>query len=258
MGSEMCIRDRCCHDGTILHQGLGGHWSSADEGRNWHFHSTMECYYGQMVEVEPGRVLAVTQVNAGDEAYPHRYDAFLQGCFLTHRKRSQLHQCDVRAEMAFALTDVLPADGHLLAQLQCNGCTGLIARADQYTKNYFALVIQCGSGSDRFAGKPPASSNLSAAICKVTDGQVHVLAQRLCERSVGAEDLIEVQLTVHDDNLMTGIRLAGGRTTYLSARDDSLPEGQWGVFSDLSKATFRQLCASTQPSTIREGWSHLQ
>lgn len=248
-----------CADGTILHQGLGGHWSTIDEGQSWAFHDTMECYYGQMLEIEPGRVLAVTQVDAADEPYPHRYDATIRGCFLSHQRRLELRQNDSCAGMVMATTDGIGDDGHLLARMQVHGSAGLVARVNADQSSFYALVIQCGTDAMRFAGAPvPKAARLVISLCRVTSGSLHVLAQRSCDAGLCGDDWFDVQFTVKGNELKAAVRVNGERATYLGARDAAFETGSWGVFTDLSKATFQRLQSVKHDLLMRDGWAYLE
>lgn len=64
-------------DGVIFYDQAGSFMYSCDEGKtfkSYHLHCT---YYGQFVELAPGRMLSVTQNNIADSPFPNRYDSSL-------------------------------------------------------------------------------------------------------------------------------------------------------------------------------------
>ena len=240
-------------DGTVFFYTLYGLLYSCDDGRTWHEYPIGNSYYGQLTEIAPGRMLAVSQQYIGDAAFPYVHDTSIVQTTFDFSRTGVLEQTNADLSEAFLELDERDFTRfHLFAEMRADGETGIVfaRRGDDY---HFAVVgVPC---NDFRAPGAAAGREQNAYLMygKKENGRITVLRRVFFERLLPSS-WVAVQVAMADGTVKIAVKKgAGSPAKYLVVRDDFAP-GKIGVFTNRSTGAFRNVILAEEARPLRDHW----
>ncbi len=241
-----------CSDGSIWYAGHGSHFVTLDGGVTWQEHHICSSYYPQMIEIEPGCILNVTQQSIGDNAFPHTQDAAIGQTRFCYRRADILEQRDASIPLALTVLEGPPSsENRLRVWVRAEGRSGVAFRVQPGpSPDYYTYMLELDTPENEEA-KAGTMMDAFHLIGKVTGGQMQVLRRRyLGEIAVG--EWVQMQVRT-DGDLLQGATHHNA-PYYLSIRDSSLSQGGIGLVTAASLGAFKVLEVLAPTQLIREGW----
>jgi len=247
-----------CSDGTIWWDGGTGCFVTLDSGVTWHKQRAGGGYYPQMVEVEPGCILHVTQRGIGDKPFPWPHDASIGQTRFNYRRADVLEQNNAGEPLALSVIDT-PSnkDTHLHAWVRADGYSGLAFRIQPDRADYYVYMVQMQlpeAAEAAAEGKAKAFHLLG----KVAGEQMTILRRRYIGQ-FPAGSWVQLQVRTQDDLVHGAVQVPPGcgyftDTFHLAVRDNSLQEGRVGLVTAASTGAFKVLELVEDSKLIRDTW----
>lgn len=244
-------------DGTIFYYGLTGMRTSCDEGMTWNDLPLGRSYYGQLVEVSPGRMVAVTQTHIGDRPYPWRHDTTMLQTTFSYHRIGVAEQTDVdRAGAIAVLGGGALEDFHVCAEIRVDGEAGVAFNISGGTYGFVAVVIPCNEF--RAPGRAGGTEQDAIMMIGTSDaGRLRVLRRQGIGKVVPGS-WIEVQMDRSGGILKAAVKTAADRPAfYFVVREDGGREGGVGLFTNKSTGAFRNIRIGMGGTEIRSHWGIL-
>ncbi len=256
-------------DGTIFYYCHASMKYSCDDGKTWGELPLGYSYYGQLTEVSPGRMLAVTQKNIGDCPYPWKHDVSLLQTTFSYERIGVTRQCDENASGALAMLDVgNPQDFHVAMELKVDAAVGMAYQVTDTGYRFVAITIPANSSRLPVSASSEPTPFLSAvstgsepqnAFLQI--GEVEGDKTRIL-RKIGVGKMVpgawaELQVSREGDHLRIAVDLctsAGWGATYIDLKDEAPAACALALFTNKSTGAFRNVRFSAEVESIRTNW----
>ena len=243
-------------DGTIFYYCHTSLKYSCDDGDTWGQLPLGSSYYGQLTEVSPGRMLAVTQKNIGDCPYSWKHDVSMRQTTFDYERIGVARQLDEECSGALAVLDVVgPADFHVAMQIDLAAAAGLAYQVCDSGYRFVALTIPANES------RLPTSAPAGPQSVLLQIGTVSATGTRVLRRigigKVTPGSRVELQVSRQGNLLKAAVNLPIDHdwgTTYTCFRDESPAPGQLALLTNKSPGTFRQVRFADRAETIRDNW----
>ena len=243
-------------DGTIFlfhyHNAI---YYSLDEGKTWKSQPFGQSYYGQMTELSPGHLLAVTHDDYDDNMYPHGLDLSICATLFDYQRVQIQEQTDASAPMAIAMTDGEPYDDfHLRVDLRVDGASGVIFGRKNDSYSFVALTLPAKQRGEAYIGCRNDGTYLVCGKCE--NGKITVVRRQLLSAagiSLSPGDWAQIQVKAEDGIVTAAVRTAESRAFY-TVLNESETQGEVGLFTNLSTGAFKALSLDREPKMIRDNW----
>ena len=247
-------------DGTIFYYSHSTMDYSCDDGATWGKLNIGVSYYGQVTEVSPGRMLAVTQKNMGDCPYPWKHDASMLQTTFNYERVGVAEQSDVACAGALATLDVgESSDFHVALEMRLDAASGIAYQIVGNDYRFVALTIPCNA-SRRPKGKADVPENAFLQVGKVEGGRTTVL-RKIGVGKVTPGSWLELQVSRKSDFLTAACKSSGDETfwgalgaTYTCLREQAPCAGPLALFTGFSAAAFRNVRFASSPEVVRDNW----
>ena len=245
-------------DGTIFYYCHTSIKYSCDNGASWGELPPGLSYYGQLMEVSPGRILAVTQMNIGDCSYPWIRDASMLQTTFDYRRTGVACQLDPDTIGALATLDVgEPADFHVALELRSDAACGLAYQVSESGYRFAAITMP--ANDSRLPDKDKGGEqNAFLVVGKVEGGRTDILRNIFVGKAVPGS-WAELQVTRRGELLKTAARLpAAGDdwgSIYACVRDEDAAPGPLALFTNKSAGAFRSVRFAPSAGEIRSNWA---
>ena len=245
-------------DGTIFYYSHLMIMYSCDDGLSWGELPLGISYYGQLTEVSPGRMLAITQKNMGDCSYPWKNDASMKQTTFDYQRIGVARQDDTDCIGALAKLDVgQPSDFHITMELTTDAANGLAYQCDGQDYRFVALTTPANDFRLPTAQRGK-EQKVFLVIGAVEGGQMRIL------RKVGVGttipgDWAELQVTRQADVLKAAVKLPNRSDWYWGPvyncfKDQGAAPGGVALFTSKSTGAFRNLRFDPNAGEIRSKW----
>ena len=256
-------------DGTVFYYCHASIKYSCDDGITWDEIPLGFSYYGQMTEVAPGRILAVTQMNIGDCSYPWKHDVSMRQTTFNYERVGVVEGRDEEKIGALAALDVgEPTDFHVAFDMRLDAASGIAYQVASDTCRFVALTLP-GNASRLPGGRANTPQNAFLQIGKIEGGRTTVL-RKIAVGKVMPGAWVELQVSRKGDFLTAACNISAeqdwaqawpegpveGDVTYTCFRDESPAAGGLALFANKSTAAFRNVRFSAIPEPIRDNWIH--
>lgn len=241
-----------CSDGSIWYAGHGSHFVTLDGGVTWHEHHICGSYYPQMIEIEPGCILNVTQQSIGDNAFPHTRDTAIGQTRFCYRRSDVLEQRDASAPLTLSVIDrPSSSENRIHVWVRADGRSGVAFRIQPGSSpDYYAYMLELDIPQNRQSNTGELVDAFHL-IGRVAGGQMEVLRRRyLGEIAVG--EWVQMQVRTDGDLLQGAVDRNGAH--YLTIRDSSLFQGRIGLVTAGSLGAFKVMEVLPPTRLMREGW----
>lgn len=256
-------------DGTIFYYCHTSIKYSCDDGKTWGELPFGYSYYGQLTEVSPGRLLAVTQKNIGDCPYPWKHDTSMFQINFDYERIGVARQSNGEVLGALAPLDVGdPQDFHVAMELKVDAAVGLAYQVTDAGYRFVVLTIPAnssrlpaGAPSEPTAFLSPVSTvsepqNVFLQIGKVEGDRTRILRKIYVGKMVPGA-WAELQVSRNGDLLKAAANLCTSENwgaTYNCFKDEAPGAGAVALFTNKSTGAFRNVRFSVTPETIRTKW----
>jgi len=232
---------------------------SCDDGETWGEIPLGFSYYGQLTEVAPGRILAVTQKNIGDCPYPWKHDVSMRQTTFDYERIGVAEQRDEKRTGALAALAVgEPTDFHVALDMRLDAASGIAYQVAAGAYRFVALTVP-GNASRLPRGRATTPQNAFLQIGKVEGGRTTVLRKIAVGKALPGK-WVELQVSRKGDFLTAACSLGaeeeGWGETYTCVRDEGAGAGGLALFTNKSTAAFRNVRYSATPEAIRDNWLH--
>lgn len=245
-------------DGTVFYYCHTSIKYSCDDGETWGQIPLGFSYYGQLMEVGPGRILAVTQKNIGDCPYPWKHDVSMRQTTFDYERIGVAEQRDEERTGALAALAVgEPTDFHVAFDMRLDAASGIAYQVAAETYRFVALAIP-GNASRLPRGRAAAAQNVFLHIGKV-EGDRTVVLRKIAVGKVMPGTWVELQVSRKGDSLTAACNVSAEEAwdvTYTCFRDEGAAAGGLGLFCNKSTAAFRNVRFSATAEPIRDNWLH--
>ena len=244
-------------DGTIFYCCHASVKYSCDDGATWGEIPPGFSYYGQLTEVSPGRILAVTQKNIGDCSYPWKHDTSMLQTTFDYARIGVAEQTDVACVGALARLDVGEhADFHLTAEVRVDAACGLAWQVSDGRFRFAALTIPANDA--RLPAKERGKEqNAFLAIGRMQDGKTEIV-RKIWAGKMTPGQWAELQVTRQGDLLKAAVKLPSltvvWGAVYTCVRDEGAEPGGLGLFTSKSTGAFRNVQFAGAGGEIRSNW----
>ena len=242
-------------DGTIFYYCHSSIKYSCDDGATWGQIPLGFSYYGQLLEVAPGRVLAVTQKNIGDCPYPWKHDTSMLQTTFDFERIGVVEQRDtIRGSALAGLNVGKPADFHVAMELRADGATGLAYQVEGDRFRFVAVTIP---PDDRRPAKARGQEQNAFLLVGTADGDRLEVVRKIWAGKLAPGTWVDLQVTRQGEVLKTAIQLSGEEgwgSTYTCVRDDAAHAGGLALFTSHSSGAFRNLRFAPAAGEIRSNW----
>ncbi|MFH1006917.1 MAG: sialidase family protein [Candidatus Latescibacterota bacterium] len=256
-------------DGTIFYYCLTSIKYSCDDGETWAELPLGSSYYGELVEVSPGRMLAVTQKNIGDCPYPWKEDTSMLQTTFGFQRIGVARQEDSDATGALSDLDVgTPTDFHLAMEVKVDAAGGLAYQVTEAGYRFVALTMPANASRlpapsacepDAFLSRPPRASepqNVFMQIGEVVGDRTHILRKIWVGKMVPGA-WAQLQVSRAGELLKAAVNLTaapGTAVVYTCFKDEGAGAGALALFTNKSTGAFKNVRFSDTPETIRTNW----
>lgn len=256
-------------DGTIFYYCHTSFKYSCDDGKSWGELPFGYSYYGQLTEVSPGLMLAVTQKNIGDCSYPWKYDTSMFQTTFKYERIGVAQQKDEKTIGALAALKVgNPTDFHVAMEIRVDAASGLAYQVKDGGYRFVALTIP--ANSSRLAARAPSEptaflgtvttavdpQNVFLQIGQIEGNKIRIL-RKICVGKMVLGGWTELQVSRKGDLLKAAVDLCtseGRSPTYTCFKDKNVSAGAVALFTNKSSGAFRNVRFSNTPLTIRTNW----
>ena len=244
-------------DGTIFYYSHMAMRYSCDDGGTWGTLDLGFSYYGQLTEVSPGKILAVTQKNIGDCPFPWKYDASMLQTTFDYDRIGVAGQEDTEVRNALAILDVgTPGDFHIALELRADGACGIAYQVDDDSHYRFIALTIPDNQTRMPANAPPVPRNAFMQIGKVEDGNMTVLRKEYVGKAL-AGSWCELQVSRQNDLLKAACTISADEfwnNTYTCFGDEDPGAGSLALFCNKSTGAFRNVRFAATALSIRDNW----
>ena len=240
-------------DGTIFYYSHGGIRCSCDDGGSWSDAALGRSYYGQMVETEPGRMLAMTQRNIGDSPYPHVYDCSIAQTTFDTERIGRAEQTDA-GQGALGLVRVGEAgDFHAVMEIRADASSGLAYEVTEDGHRFAVVTLPLNALNDPVhAGGAPRDAYL---VLGETRGGRKAIRRRQYAGTVAVGSWVELQVSRRGEVVTAATRLSKeAPACYSVLKDNGAKAGGVGLYTDHSTGAFRNVRFSDRAGAMRGRW----
>jgi len=243
-------------DGTVFYYCHTSIKYSCDDGETWGEIPLGFSYYGQLTEVAPGRMLAVTQKNIGDCPYPWKHDVSMRQTTFDYERIGVAEQRDEERIGALAALGVgEPGDFHVALEVRVDAAAGIAYQVTGDDYRFAALVIP-GNASRLPRGKADTPQKIFLQIGKVEGGRTAVL-RKVAVGTIVPGSWVELQVSRKGDFLTAACHIGADNdwdATYTCFKDEGAATGGLALFANKSTAAFRNVRFSATAEPIRDNW----
>jgi len=245
---------RRASDGTVFYYAHRAIKYSCDDGQTWADLPLGFSYYGQLAEIEPGRMLAMTQRNIGDAPYPWKCDASILQTTFDYERTGLVEQDDPDASGALALLDVGEAtDFHAAMELRVDAASGLAYQVNESGYRFVAVTLPMNEFNA--PGRAASGRQNAFVIVGEVQGGTTKITRKTCAGKVTPGSWMELQVTRKDDVLATAVKLSADEpASYSAVRDEGSRAGRLGLFTNRSTGAFRNIRFAAAGGQIRTNW----
>jgi len=247
-------------DGTIFYYCHTSMKYSCDEGVTWDEIRLGGSYYGQLTELSPGKMLAVTQRNMGDCPYPHKLDASMLQTTFDYERVGIVEQTDPDTANAMASLNVTKSkDFHAAMEIRLNAASGFAYQMHDGSFRFVVVTMPANDSRvpDSDKGK---EQNVFLIVGRFDDGKVDIL-RKICVAQAVCGAWAELQVSRHDELLKCALKVpydvVQGKyrpARYICFRDEEADSGSFALFTNKSTGTFRNVRFSHSAGEIRSNW----
>ena len=246
-------------DGTIFYYCHRSIKYTCDDGQTWDDFASGKSYYGEMVETEPGRIVAITQKNIGDCCYPWKHDTSMLQTEFTYDRVGMMIQTNDEASGALADLSVGDcADFHVAMELKLEAAGGLAYQVNGSGYRFVALTMLANANR-----VPPSEStepqNVYLQIGVASGGEVSI-ARKVWVGQALPGSWVELQVSRKGDYLKAAANLFPNKTSigiYTCVEDENPQTGALSLFTNKSQGSFKNVRFAPTPEAIRDNWYRL-
>ncbi len=246
-------------DGVVFYYDDTAIRYSCDDGASWNSLPLGFAYYGQLLEVSLGRILAMTQKNMGDCPYPWKHDTTMLQTTFDYERISVVEQTNPDGAAVGAIDGQDYTDFHAYADVRADGETGLVFDLDGDSYGFAAVVIPCNEF--RAPGRAArAEQDAALVIGKCESGKISV-SRRVGIGKVVPGAWVEMQLDRSGEILKAAVKAREGDhtngqipATYLVAESAPRSCGKLGFFTNNSTGAFKNVRICPESAEIRSNW----
>ncbi|MCQ6557648.1 sialidase family protein [Paenibacillus mendelii] len=245
---------RRASDGTIFYYTLQNILYTCDDGASWNELEIGNSYYGQIAEVSPGKMLAVTQRNIGDAAFQYVHDAYMLQTTFEYARTAVIEQTDsVRLGAVSVIGEESYDDFHLYAEVRADGETGIAFQVNGDSYYFAAIVIPC----NEFRSPGAAAGQEQDAYLLIgmqENGAVTILRRIMLER-MQPHAWIGMQMDMQDGVLKAAVKKsADSPAKYVVIKEDAFSSGKLGLFTNRSTGAFKNMKIASESMPLRSNW----
>ena len=243
-------------DGTVFYYCHTAIKYSCDNGVTWQEFPSGPSYYGQMTEIAPGKILAVTQRNIFDCPYPWKYDTSMFQTVFDYERTGVVRHMDEEAGGACADLNVGQcSDFHVAAELTVDGASGFAYQVDERGCRFAALTMPANASrvSPEMAER---EQHVYLQIGRMVDGKTELL-RKIHVGKLKPGEWAELQVCRQGETVKAAANLyAGNRSlgVYTCVRDENPRRGAVSLYASRSLGAFRNVRFSAAPQAIRDNW----
>jgi hypothetical protein len=250
-------------DGTLFYYCHTAIRYSCDNGNTWNPLPLGFSYYGQLTEVGPGRMLAVTQKSMGDCSFPWKRDASMLQSTFDYRRIGVLHQQNIETASALAPLDLPESkDFHIALELMVDGAAGIAYGINDSTYRFVMLTMVVNSkrmpgigfaGSDYTPGSP---QDVFLQIGSSVRGAINI-ERKIAVGKIAPGEWAELQISRSGGMLQVASNLSGAEGwggTYTTIAEENPTIGGLALFTSKSEGKFRHVRYSDTPELMRKNW----
>lgn len=255
-----------CADGAIWYAGHGALWITLDEAVTWQKFNICESYYPQMVEIEPGCILNITQYRTGDSIFPYPRAVSIRQTRFNYLRSDVLTQSNVEAPIALSVVGKAPItdDVHLRLYAKADGFSGVAFRIQSEPQSsYYVYMLQLELPETKPV-KPGTKAKAYNLLGKVEAGKLTTL-RRIYLRDITIGEWVQMQVRTQGDLIQACIRpdsesksfstgYPWDKGPYIAVRDSSLKQGKVGVVTAASIGNFKNMELVDPSKLIRDSW----
>jgi len=247
-------------DGTIFYYCHTSMKYSCDQGVTWGEVKLGGAYYGQLTEVSPGKMLAITQRNIGDSPYPYKCDSTMLQTTFNYERVGIVEQTDSDAVNALAMLNVDKSkDFHIGMEIKLDAASGLAYQVEEGSFRFVAVTMPANtsrvSNSDK--GK---EQNVFLVVGKVEQGKTNIL-RKICVSQAICGAWAELQVSRHDTLLKCALKVPHDVANdkyrparYICFKDEGADSGSLALFTNRSTGTFRNVRFSDSAGEFYSNW----
>ncbi len=244
--------------GTIFYNGHDGVWSSVNEGRSWTRQSVAQAYYPQLVEAERGKIISIGHVGIGDTPWPAPQESNIQASSFRYRPIDVYEQTDQNESACLTVLKSEPlSDFHAQVELRLEERAGIAFRIqDSPEEGYYVCLVRLTDSPGRWpTAKTFAPVPLILEIARIVGRRTDTIFKRHAGTCTPGT-WVKLQIRMAETEMLGAVLVPGGtRPQYIAARDASFSSGRLGIFTHLSKASFKNFAVSSVPHMIRGSWT---
>ena len=242
-------------DGTIFcyaHTALN---YSCDNGDSWGELPLGFTHYGQLTELRPGRMLAVTQKSIGDSPLRYPYGTALVQTVFDFERIAVAEQTNGAAGGAMAaLTSSAVGDFYAAAQVRLDGSGGLAYQISGDSYRFVTLIMPA-----RVSRRSASAQNTFLVVGQVAGGHVRML-HRICAGPCLPGAWADLQVTRQGESLKAAVKLPSRRGEWDRGAvstcfvDRAAAPGRLALWTNQSTGGFRNVCFDTVAHDLRSQW----
>ena len=247
-------------DGTIFYYCHTSIKYSCDQGVTWGELKLGSSYYGQLTELSPGKMLAVTQKNMGDCPYPYKCDSSMLQTTFDYERVGIVEQTDPNAVNALAMLNVGKSkDFHVGMEIRLDAASGFAYQVHEGSFRFVAITMPANTSrvSNRDKSK---EQNVFLVVGKVEQGKPDIL-RKICVSQAVCGAWAELQVSRHDNLLKCALKVpydvANGKyrpARYLCFKDEGADSGSLALFTNRSTGTFHNVRFSHSAGEFYSNW----
>lgn len=240
-------------DGTIFFYTLQNMLYSCNDGATWEALEIGNSYYGQLAEVAPGKMIAVTQRNIGDASFPYVHDTFMLQTTFDYSRTAVAEQTDATLLGALSVVGEREySDFHLFTEVRVDGEAGVAFQINGDSYRFAAVVIPCNEFRSPGAAAGQ-EQNAYLLVGKNEGGKVTIERRVMIDRMAPAS-WIGMQLSMQGGMLKVSVKKSAESPAKYIVIGDESRSGKLGLFTNRSTGAFKNTRIAAEGLSIRENW----